>query len=67
MDKTIEEMTYAEFNDYCNDRACDGRWGMMEAIACCGMMREIEGAVKGKWFKKKARENAWKSLKTKYA
>jgi len=56
----IEEMSYKKFNDYCNDRACDGRWGMLEAIACVGMIREIEDAVKGKlFFKGKAREKAW--------
>lgn len=67
MEKPIEEMTYVEFHEYCNDRACDGRWGMKEAIACISMTEEVEAAVKGKFFKRKARENAWKRLKGKYA
>jgi hypothetical protein len=66
MDKSIEEMTYEEFNSYCNDRACDGRWGMQEAISCIGMINEVEDSIKGKFFKRKAREVAWKNLKIKY-
>ena len=27
-------MTYKEFNDWCNDRACDGCWGLREAMTC---------------------------------
>lgn len=67
MTKPIEEMTYEEFNDYCNERACDGRWGFKEAIACIGMHDEIETLVKGRFFKRKAREKAWESLKVKYS
>jgi hypothetical protein len=67
MTKPIEEMSYKEFDDYCNERACDGRWGFEEAIACCGMIREIEESVKGKLFKRKAREKAWENLKVKYS
>jgi hypothetical protein len=67
MTKPIEEMSYKEFDDYCNERACDGRWGFEEAIACLGMYDEIENIVKGKLFKRKAREKAWESLKFKYS
>jgi hypothetical protein len=63
----IEDMTYKQFNEYCNERACDGQWSMMDAIACIGMHDEIEAFVKGKLFKGKARETAWKELKLKYA
>lgn len=63
----IEEMNYIEFINYCNDRACDGQWSMMDAIACSGMVKEVESVVKGKFFKKRARELAWKNLKAKYS
>jgi hypothetical protein len=62
----IEDMSYKHFNDYCNERACDGQWSFMEAIACIGMHDEVESAVKGKIFKCKVREKAWKNLKAKY-
>jgi hypothetical protein len=67
MNKPIEEMSYAEFNEYCNDRACDGQWSMQMAIACIGLHDEVETAVKGKLFKRKAREKAWENLKVKYS
>jgi len=63
----IEDMSYKQFNDYCNERACDGRWSFQDAIACIGMYDEVESAVKGKLFKNKAREKAWSNLKAKYA
>lgn len=66
-DKIIEEMSYKEFSNWCEERACDGRWSMMDAIACSEMIREIEIVVKGKIFKNKARENEWKNLKAKYS
>lgn len=63
----IEDMSYKQFNEYCNERACDGQWSMMDAIACIGMHDEIEISVKGKLFKNKARKTAWEKLKLKYA
>jgi hypothetical protein len=66
MEKPIEKMSYSEFNAWCNERACDGRWSMTDAIACIGMHDEVEAAVKGKLFKRKAREIAWEELKAKY-
>jgi len=27
-------MTFKEFSAWCNQRACDGMWGMNEALAC---------------------------------
>lgn len=27
-------MTYKEFQNWCNDRACDGRWGIQDAMLC---------------------------------
>ena len=34
-------MTYKEFNDWCNQRACDGCWSMNTAIYCIGVCEEI--------------------------
>jgi hypothetical protein len=57
----IEDMSYKQFKEYCNERVCDGQWSMKEAIACVGMINEVEVAVKGKLFKKKAREKHGKN------
>lgn len=67
MTKSIKEMSYKEFDNWCNERACDGQWSMTNAIACIGMYDEVEAATKGKIFKRKAREKAWENLKTKYS
>lgn len=35
-------MKYKEFVDWCNDRACDGYWSMMDAAACIDIMHHVE-------------------------
>lgn len=35
-------MKYKEFVDWCNDRACDGYWSMMDAVAYIDIMHYIE-------------------------
>ena len=35
-------MTYNEFCSWCNQRACDGYWGMFVAIACINVMNEVK-------------------------
>lgn len=47
-------MNFKEFVRWCNERACDGCWGLSEAITCVGIMHE----VKEKPFWK--REKYWK-------
>jgi hypothetical protein len=64
MDINLETMTYQEFKEYCNDRACDGQWSLLEALACINVIEEIDSIkVKGLFKKKqtlKARELEWK-------
>lgn len=63
MNINLEKMTYQEFKDYCNDRACDGKWSMLEAMACIDVIKKIDSIkVKGLFKKKqtlKARELEW--------
>lgn len=64
MDIKLENMSYQDFRKWCKDRAYDGRWEMLEAMACLHIVREIDSIkVKG-FFKRKAtlraREEAWK-------
>jgi hypothetical protein len=64
VDINLETMTYQEFTDYCSDRACDGKWSLLEAMACLKVIEEIDSIkVKGLFKKKatlKARELEWK-------
>jgi hypothetical protein len=67
MNRSFEKMTYAEFEDWCNKRACDGQWSMSEAITCISIVDKINSIrIKG-LFKKKAtneaRESAWRKWK----
>lgn len=34
-------MTFKEFDDWCNERACDGYWSMKTALICAGIIREV--------------------------
>ena len=34
-------MKFKEFVNWCNERACDGCWGMLEAIVCINLINEI--------------------------
>lgn len=40
-------MTYKEFSKWCNERACDGCWGMIEAIICIRIINSVEEDCKG--------------------
>jgi hypothetical protein len=65
-------MTYKQFFDWCNERACDGMWGLYEALVCTDVINKIESVkVSGFHFRKKklteqARENAWIKLNSKW-
>lgn len=49
-------MTFKEFCDWCNARACDGCWGSLTAIACIDLMSMIRHTPF--WKRKKA----WKEI-----
>lgn len=51
-----KKMKFKEFSEWCNNRACDGCWGMKEAIMCSNICKEI---YKLPFWK---REKAWKDL-----
>lgn len=58
-------MKFKEFINWCNERACDGCWGMLEAIACINLINEIMKIQFGKEKKsgKKIMSNRhWKRL-----
>ena len=45
-------MTFKEFVEWCNDRACDGCWGMIEAMTCIDIISNIRKLPF--WKRKKA-------------
>lgn len=47
-------MTFKEFVSWCNERACDGCWGMITAIVCIDFMKTVK---KQPFWK---REKFWK-------
>ena len=34
-------MTFKEFSKWCNERACDGCWGMKEAMICASICEDM--------------------------
>lgn len=35
-------MTHKQFESWCNERACDGMWGMVEAMICVDVIRRVD-------------------------
>ena len=65
-DELIKTLTYKEFKAFCNQRACDGRWSMLEAMAYLDVIDEIDkievkflGLIPLKKETELAREKAW--------
>ena len=68
-DDLLKTLTYKEFKDLCQERACDGRWSMLEAMVCIDIIETIDNIqVKALGFiplRKKteqAREEAWQKI-----
>lgn len=49
-------MTFKEFAAWCNERACDGCWGMATAITCCELVSNIYK------LRRRHREKAWAEI-----
>lgn len=47
-------MRFKEFVNWCNERACDGYWGMLTAMTCIDLIGEV---IKVPFWK---REKFWK-------
>ena len=50
-------MTYKEFCAWCNDRAADGYWGMITAMACIDIMKKVR--KKPFWKREKIWKTEW--------
>jgi hypothetical protein len=66
MNKPVEKMTYSEFKDWGNERACDGLWSMNEALGYIEIRKRIDAIhIKGLFRKKatnKAQELEWQKI-----
>ena len=48
------KMKFKEFENWCNERACDGRWGMLTVMVCIDLIGKV---IKVPFWK---REKFWK-------
>lgn len=56
MAKCEKSMTYKQFVQWCNERACDGRWGFITVIQCINALKEVNQSP---WWK---REKVWQKV-----
>lgn len=68
-DDLIKTLTYKEFKDLCRERACDGRWSMLESMVCIDIIEEIDrirvkalGFIPLRRKTAQAREKAWQEI-----
>lgn len=47
-------MKFKEFENWCNERACDGCWGMLTAMVCIDLIGKVKKAPF--WKKRKILE-----------
>lgn len=66
----FKTMTYKEFKDYCNQRICDGRWTIREAMYCIALIEDVEennvkllGLIPLKYKSSKLKERRWEEIK----
>lgn len=67
MKKKIEEMTFEEFSNWANMRACDGRWSFNDAVTCAELIRLVHNeSSKFLFRKKKKREEIFNKYRPEY-
>lgn len=62
MKKAMRDVTFDEFSEWTNRRACDGQWSMLTAIVSSESISEVM-KVKPLFHRKKKREEAWEKVK----
>lgn len=63
MKKEMKNVTFDEFSEWANRRACDGQWSMLDAMISAEAISEVM-KVKSIFHRKKKREEAWEKFKT---
>ena len=62
MKKKMKDITFEEFDEWCNMRASDGQWSMFMAVNYMEIIRQVL-KVKPLFGRKKAREKEWERIK----
>lgn len=62
MKKKMKDITFEEFNEWCNMRACDGQWSMFMAVNCIEAIRRVQ-KVKSLFGRKKQEKKSGNVLK----
>ena len=62
MKKAKKDVTFEEFSDWANMRACDGCWSMTMAMVSIDVISEVM-KVNPLFHRKKKREEAWERIK----
>lgn len=62
MKKEMKDVTFNEFSEWANRRACDGQWSMLDAMISAEAISEVM-KVKSIFHLKKKREEAWEKIK----
>lgn len=62
MKKKIRDVTFKEFDNWCNTRACDGRWSLSDAIHCSTICSQIL-SIKPIFGRSKKREKEWEKIR----
>lgn len=56
MKKKIKDVTFAEFVEWANRRACDGKWDLQTAATCCELIGDIYKQTRYVLFRKKKKQ-----------
>lgn len=65
MIKKLRDVTFEEFDEWANHRACDGKWSLSDAIQCAEAIRMVLD-VKPLFGRKRKREQEWERIKQEY-
>ena len=65
MRKKMKDITFEEFDEWCNMRACDCQWSLFMAVNCIEAIRQVL-KVKPLFRRKKAREKEWERIKNEH-
>ena len=65
--KKMKDVTFEEFNKWCNMRACDAQWSLsvVDTLNCIEVLRRVS-KVKPLFGRKRAREKEWERVKKEY-
>ena len=63
MRKQMKDVTFSEFVNWANNRACDGDWDLQTAITCTELIGDIYKQTRHAIFRRKKQEELFKYYK----